>query len=261
MKPPRPPSSRLAFFQVFGGADPGLAQHPFELLDVCVCQGQVAPKALQCEVHVRGLVRLLEKRRRAFVYTDFTDELSEIEEVELREIRVGADFERFREKARAYLREHEGVVARREDRVIEAGSEPIRPVLLVICSSSSRRMKSRYVICSMTSSGFVMPPDQKASQIRSIFAFSSPVITASKRIEERGGRRDQRTIIDTKLSDGSALVVLPGRTMANSHLLARTANLVSEEVLWEDSRVLPLDLCLDVSSLSSLRSPRISTAM
>jgi type I restriction enzyme, R subunit len=51
------------------------------------------------------------RRRRAFVYTDFTDELSEIEEVELREIRVGADFERFREKARAYLREHEDHLA------------------------------------------------------------------------------------------------------------------------------------------------------
>lgn len=60
---------------------------------------------------IRGLVRLLEKRRRAFVYTDFTDELSEIEEVELREIRVGADFERFREKARAYLREHQDHLA------------------------------------------------------------------------------------------------------------------------------------------------------
>ena len=36
------------------------------------------------------------------------------------------------------------------------------------------------MICSITSSGFAMPPDQKASQIRSTFAFSSPVITASK---------------------------------------------------------------------------------
>jgi type I restriction enzyme, R subunit len=56
-------------------------------------------------------VRLLEKRKRAFVYTDFTDELDEIEEVELREIRIGADYERFREKARAYLHEHEDHLA------------------------------------------------------------------------------------------------------------------------------------------------------
>lgn len=62
-------------------------------------------------LRVRSLLRLLEKRRRAFVYTDFTDELDEIEEVEMREIRVGADFERFREKPRAYLHEHEDHLA------------------------------------------------------------------------------------------------------------------------------------------------------
>jgi type I restriction enzyme, R subunit len=69
------------------------------------------PMLEHARLRIRGLVRLLEKRRRAFVYTDFTDELSEIEEVELREIRVGADFERFRDKARAYLREHEDHLA------------------------------------------------------------------------------------------------------------------------------------------------------
>jgi len=36
--------------------------------------------------------------------------------------------------------------------------------------------ESRYVICSMTSSGLEMPPDQNASQMRSILLFSSPVI-------------------------------------------------------------------------------------
>jgi hypothetical protein len=47
------------------------------------------------------------------------------------------------------------------------------------------------VICSITSSGFAMPPDQKASQFRSIFAFSSPVITASNGTggADRGGQR------------------------------------------------------------------------
>jgi type I restriction enzyme R subunit len=60
---------------------------------------------------IRGLVKLLEKRRRAFVYTDFTDELGEIEEVELRGIQVGTDYERFREKARSYLLQHEDHVA------------------------------------------------------------------------------------------------------------------------------------------------------
>ena len=53
---------------------------------------------------VRGLVRLLEKRKRVVVYTDFVDELGEVEEIELRGVTTGTDFERFREKARAAAR-------------------------------------------------------------------------------------------------------------------------------------------------------------
>jgi type I restriction enzyme R subunit len=60
---------------------------------------------------VRGLVRLLERRKRAIVYTDFTDELGGVDEIGLGEWLVGTDFERFREKARSYLREHEDHVA------------------------------------------------------------------------------------------------------------------------------------------------------
>ena len=60
---------------------------------------------------VRGLVKLLEKRKRAIVYTDFTDDLGHIAEVELRGIRRGTGYERFRAKARVYLREHEDHVA------------------------------------------------------------------------------------------------------------------------------------------------------
>ena len=61
--------------------------------------------------HVRGLVRLLEKRKRVIVYTDFTDDLGELEDIELRGLAAGDTYERFREKARAYLREHEDHLA------------------------------------------------------------------------------------------------------------------------------------------------------
>ena len=61
--------------------------------------------------HVRGLVRLLEKRKRVVVYTDFIDNLGDLEEVELRAVRSGDTYERFRQKARAYLREHEDHLA------------------------------------------------------------------------------------------------------------------------------------------------------
>ena len=60
---------------------------------------------------IRGLVKLLDKRKRAIVYTDFTDDLGDITEIELSGIRRGTDYERFREKARAYLREHEDHLA------------------------------------------------------------------------------------------------------------------------------------------------------
>lgn len=60
---------------------------------------------------VRGLVKLLEKRKRAVVYTDFVDDLGEIQDVELQGVPIATNYGRFREKARTYLREHEDHVA------------------------------------------------------------------------------------------------------------------------------------------------------
>ncbi len=60
---------------------------------------------------IRGLVKLLDKRKRTIIYTDFTDDIGEITEIELRGIRQGTDYERFRQKARVYLREHEDHLA------------------------------------------------------------------------------------------------------------------------------------------------------
>jgi type I restriction enzyme, R subunit len=61
-------------------------------------------------LRVRGLVRLLDRRKRAFVYTNFVDELGDVTEVELRGVATGTNFARFREKARAYLSTHESHV-------------------------------------------------------------------------------------------------------------------------------------------------------
>ena len=60
---------------------------------------------------VRGLVALIEKSKRVVVYTDFRDELGEAAEVQLAGVVVANDFERFRAKARVYLRVHEDHVA------------------------------------------------------------------------------------------------------------------------------------------------------
>ncbi len=60
---------------------------------------------------IRGLVRFIEKAKRAIVYTNFEDEIGDGSIVSLPGIAVGTNWERFRAKARAYLKEHENNVA------------------------------------------------------------------------------------------------------------------------------------------------------
>lgn len=60
---------------------------------------------------VRGLLRFLEKAKKAVVYTDFADELSEATLVELPGITPGTNWERFRAKAAAYLKQHQDHIA------------------------------------------------------------------------------------------------------------------------------------------------------
>lgn len=62
-------------------------------------------------LRIRGLARFVDKTRRSPVYTDFEDELGPATSVELPGITPGTNFERFRAKAAAYLREHEDHVA------------------------------------------------------------------------------------------------------------------------------------------------------
>lgn len=56
---------------------------------------------------LRALIKLIEKGKRNVVYTDFEDELGEGTTIELPEIGTGMNFERFREKARQFLKAHE----------------------------------------------------------------------------------------------------------------------------------------------------------
>ncbi len=60
---------------------------------------------------IRGLVGFADRASKYMVYTDFTDELGELTPVELPGVSVGTDLERFRAKARAWLREHDDNVA------------------------------------------------------------------------------------------------------------------------------------------------------
>jgi type I restriction enzyme R subunit len=60
---------------------------------------------------LRDLVRLIERRERRPLYTDFEDEMGAEVPIELPGFASGEDFERFRAKARAFLRAHEDHIA------------------------------------------------------------------------------------------------------------------------------------------------------
>jgi len=60
---------------------------------------------------LRGLVRLIDRRRRAPIYTDFEDQMGGESEIDLPGFGAPDSFERFRAKARAFLKEHENHVA------------------------------------------------------------------------------------------------------------------------------------------------------
>jgi type I restriction enzyme R subunit len=60
---------------------------------------------------MRNLVQLIEKAKRKPIYTDFEDEMGEETGVELPGFTVGNGFEKFREKAKTFLRGHQNHVA------------------------------------------------------------------------------------------------------------------------------------------------------
>jgi type I restriction enzyme R subunit len=60
---------------------------------------------------LRALIRLIDKQRRAPIYTDFEDQMGEESEVSLPGFDPPDRYERFRAKARAFLREHEDHIA------------------------------------------------------------------------------------------------------------------------------------------------------
>jgi type I restriction enzyme R subunit len=60
---------------------------------------------------LRSLVRLIEKSQRRIIYTDFTDELGEAAMVDVLGVMPQLPMEQFREKVRAFLRQHQDNVA------------------------------------------------------------------------------------------------------------------------------------------------------
>ncbi len=60
---------------------------------------------------LRALIKLIEKRLRKPIYTDFEDEIGSEASIELPGFLPANSFEKFREKTRAFLREHQNHVA------------------------------------------------------------------------------------------------------------------------------------------------------
>ena len=74
-------------------------------------QDVTLPMLEQARRKLRGLIKLIEKTGRKVVYTDFADLLGESAEVDLPLVASAVNFERFRSKAKAFLRAHEDRLA------------------------------------------------------------------------------------------------------------------------------------------------------
>jgi type I restriction enzyme R subunit len=65
----------------------------------------------QVRKKLRDLVQFIEKRSRNVLYTDFEDEMGEATSFDLLGIKPPQDMERFKSKARAFLRDHQDHLA------------------------------------------------------------------------------------------------------------------------------------------------------
>ncbi len=70
-------------------------------------QGITVPMLDRMRKRLRALVKLIDKTQRPPVYTEFPDQLGEGAEIVLPGFAGGTDIERFREKARHFLKQHE----------------------------------------------------------------------------------------------------------------------------------------------------------
>jgi type I restriction enzyme, R subunit len=74
-------------------------------------QDATVPMVESVRRRIRDLVQFIEKRHQKIIYTDFEDEMGPESIVHLPGFGASGDFEKFREKARRFLREHQDHVA------------------------------------------------------------------------------------------------------------------------------------------------------
>jgi type I restriction enzyme R subunit len=82
-----------------------------------------APILEKVRRRLRSLIKLIEKKARKPIYTNFEDEMGEGTPVELPKFTSPESFEKFREKARAFLQKHQDHLAIRKLRMNEPLTE------------------------------------------------------------------------------------------------------------------------------------------
>lgn len=86
-------------------------------------QDITSPMIDRARRRLRDLVKLIEWAKRKPVFTDFEDEFGEEQEITFPDIAPGLDYERFKQKARQFLRQHENHVAVQKLRL----NQPLTP--------------------------------------------------------------------------------------------------------------------------------------
>lgn len=77
-----------------------------ELMTEAYWQDITVPLLEQMRKRLRALIKLIDRAQRPPIYTDFPDELGEDSEIDLPGLAGRSDFERFREKARHFLKQN-----------------------------------------------------------------------------------------------------------------------------------------------------------
>ena len=90
-------------------------------------QDVTLPMRERARKRLRALVKLTDKQKRRPIYTDFEDQMGSEAPVDLPGFAAPDSFERFRAKARAFLRQHEDHVAIRKLRM----NRPLTPADLL----------------------------------------------------------------------------------------------------------------------------------
>lgn len=74
-------------------------------------EGVTVPMLETVRRRLRALIKLLPKGQKKVVYTDFEDEVGEAVRIDLPQVTSGLNMAKFKDKARAFLREHESHLA------------------------------------------------------------------------------------------------------------------------------------------------------